>query len=384
MTEEYKNYSNHVYDLSIKRTDVPIDIEGGNINVIAATGDCYLKLNEKSQDPVNLLHVNSVKGKFKKFYISNNIQVGNYVAFIVSRPDLEFSTNITRDAFTPITLPCQNIPQHLIERVIKRPPLINTWDIRNATLRHTFIDPNQNILLQGISFNNDGSKFYISGRIQVPPANVWTGKVFEYDLGIPWDISTAAFRHSFNVNAQVPSPIDVSFNNDGTLLFILNNETNRIIKYTLSRKWDVSSATYTSTNTPPITGVFSYQFSPLGNKLYLGDFHNNLIKEYDLSVPWDITTATLKGSLNVGQFIEWPINIFISPEGLAIFVMDFIHSKMVGYRLLTAWDITTAILRHSFNFRPILTGLRDKYFRPDGKKLYIGSHSDNKTYEFDL
>ena len=386
MTEQYKNYSNHVYDLSIKRTDMPIDIEGGNINVIAATGDCYIKLNEKSQDPVNLLYVNSVKGKFKKFYISNNIQVGNYVAFIVSAPNLEFSTNITRDVFTPIILPTQNIPRHLVERVIKRPPIINIWNIRNATLLHDFIDPNHIIALRGITFNNDGSKFYISGQTPTTAGGtlVNTGKVYEYDLNVPWNISTATFRHFFEVHTQVANPRNLSFNNDGTLLFILNSDTNQIIKYTLSRKWDISSATHSTSNSFPILGVFSYHFSPTGNKIYLGDFHNNLIKEYDLNVPWDITTATLKNSFDYSQLITWANNIFLSPDGLALFIIDHLQERILSYRILSAWDISTAVYNHLFKFRNIVRIITIMYFTPDGQKMYLGSVSTDRTYEFDL
>lgn len=384
MNEEYKNYSNHVYDLSILRTDIPIDLQGGNIKVLAVTGNCYLKLNDKSQDPINLLHVNNIKGKFEKLYISNNIQVGCYVAFIVSRPDLELTTNITRDAFINIPLPTQNIPQHLIGRAIDRPAIINIWDIENAKFRHSFRDATQNIGITGLSFNNSGSKLYIAGRIQVPPTNAWTGKIFEYDLGKIWDISTATFKQSFNVNAQVNNPVSLSFNNDGTLMFILNNEINQLIKYALSINWDISTATHMTSVVAPTDNVFCTHFSPLGNKLYLGNFTTNNIMEYDLTTPWDITTAVLKNSLDISPFISWPIGIFLSPDGLKVYIIDFLLDRIIGYRLFNPWDISSGVFHQSFVFRETLTAPRMLYFRPDRKKLYLGSINTNHIYEFDL
>ena len=115
-------YSTHIYDLSIKRVDEPINLGGKSIKVIAVNGDCFIQFNNTAQDPINLLHVSNIKTEFTKFYLSNNVQVGGYVAFIIGKhPEFEITTNISRVTHESLLLPPQNIPTHLLNRVIDTP-----------------------------------------------------------------------------------------------------------------------------------------------------------------------------------------------------------------------------------------------------------------------
>ena len=84
---------------------------------------------------------------------------------------------------------------------------------------------------EGITFNNDGTKMYIVG--------LENDKVYEYALTTGFDVSTASFTDSFDVSSQDTQPNSVEFNGDGTKMFVLGNTSDGINEYTLSVAFDL-------------------------------------------------------------------------------------------------------------------------------------------------
>ena len=281
---EFK-YSTHVYDLSFERKDIPINLEGNSINVIAVTHDCYVKVNEKWEDPINLMHVGNIRTNFNKLYLSNKVNVGGYIAIIIGGCDFQLTTKIVRPEHKPLELPPQNIPPHLQGWAIDRPQIVNIWDIENAVFRRSFNFSSQTTQLRGLSFNIDGRKMYITGRNSV--TGLWVGKIFEYDLNEKWNISTATFRHSLNIGAQTTRPFGLCLNPTGNLIYCIDRDANRILKYTLSVPWDISTATLTATLSIPTGGtplndILYININSNGQKMYLVNT-DDILHEYNLN-----------------------------------------------------------------------------------------------------
>ena len=114
-------YSIHIYDLSHSRTDEPIHIKANSINVIGINGDCFIKLNNKWEDPINLLHTASIKTNFTKFYLSNKSQPNCFISIIIGKQEFELTTNIKQSSYKSLLVPPQHIPTHLINKVIDKP-----------------------------------------------------------------------------------------------------------------------------------------------------------------------------------------------------------------------------------------------------------------------
>ena len=61
--------------------------------------------------------------------------------------------------------------------------------------------------------------------------NVFVGDtikdVNEYDLSVPWDVSTASFLQVFNVTADTNSPYGLSFKLDGTKMYVIGRENDK-------------------------------------------------------------------------------------------------------------------------------------------------------------
>ena len=85
----------------------------------------------------------------------------------------------------------------------------------------------------GFTFNNDGTKMFITGHIG--------DDINEYILSTAWDVSTASFVDTFSTKSEDGDGRDVKFNQDGTKMFVLGQINISVCEYTLSTGFDVSS-----------------------------------------------------------------------------------------------------------------------------------------------
>ena len=72
----------------------------------------------------------------------------------------------------------------------------------------------------GVVFNDDGTKMYISDQSN--------NRIYEYPLSTAFDVSTAGTSSNFYHGTGVVNSL--SFDNDGTKLFILNAGYSKIIR----------------------------------------------------------------------------------------------------------------------------------------------------------
>ena len=103
------------------------------------------------------------------------------------------------------------------------------------------------VLAHDITFNNDGTKMYL---LDTGHNSIGDGGVVEYDLSIPYDTSSASF-----VNELVVSDVlslfeqDIEFDDDGTRMYVIDssnvdNANVKIAVYKLSNPYHTSSATF--------------------------------------------------------------------------------------------------------------------------------------------
>ena len=159
---------------------------------------------------------------------------------------------------------------------------------------------------RGLTFNNDGSKMYIIGT---------TGDdVNEYNLSTNFDVSTASFVDSYSFMTPTQDtnlenfPNSVKFNNDGTKMFIVGTGSANVNEFILTTAYDVSTASHET----------SFSVSSQENKPWGLDFNNDGTKMF-------ITGATGGGtgaedineySLNVGFDLSEGVN-FVQLKTLA-------------------------------------------------------------------
>ncbi|NQZ79182.1 MAG: hypothetical protein HRT61_24140, partial [Ekhidna sp.] len=79
----------------------------------------------------------------------------------------------------------------------------------------------------GVRFNLEGTKMYVVGSGE--------NSIFTYTMGTPYDISNAspAGAETLDVSGKVSNPRDLTFNADGSKLFVMNSTDDNIIQYAL-------------------------------------------------------------------------------------------------------------------------------------------------------
>ena len=99
------------------------------------------------------------------------------------------------------------------------------FNISTASFVDSFSIAAQENLPRGLAFNTDGTKMYVVGQ---------TGQdVNEYTLTTGFDVSTASYSQSFSVSSQDLYPEGIAFNTDGTKMFVSGGQGADINEYTL-------------------------------------------------------------------------------------------------------------------------------------------------------
>lgn len=261
--------------------------------------------------------------------------------------------------------------------------LSSGWDISTA-VKETGLDVSKKeTIANGISFGNFGKEFYVVGES--------TDTVYQYSLSTAYDLSTAGFTTSFYVGGRETVPQSLSFNDDGSKLYIMGGAD--ITEYSLSTPWNVSTASYVleSFNFSSITGdPREFHFKPDGAKVWIIGASADTIYEYNLTTPWDISTLTyVNKSLKILKTGETdPTGLHFSPDGKNLYFCGTVLDRVWRYRLSIPWDISTATIRKQSAYfinenEDFLSDMYDFDISSLGHKLYSIS-SGGRVYEYDL
>ena len=161
--------------------------------------------------------------------------------------------------------------------------LTTAWDIE--TLEHdTNFSISDDVQIRALAFKPDGTRVYIAQRDH--------GKVKQFDLPTPWDISSATNKvESNDFTGEENNLRNIQFSSDGTTMYLGGNGGNDINKYKLSTAWDVSTITHETSysiglQTEEMRG---FKFTANFTKLYVtGDtadigLGTNVVYEYNLA-----------------------------------------------------------------------------------------------------
>lgn len=185
---------------------------------------------------------------------------------------------------------------------------------------------------------------------------------------IPWDITTAAYRHDINVNDRERVPEAMSFSSDGTRMFVVGSVSKTVVAYLLSAAWDLSTASYEASkaiNNPTQNATWAVDamaFKPDGAKLFVSG--SGFLQEYSLSTAWDISTATHSQTTAVGVR-----GLAFKPDGTALLTASRSLTDTVTKRdLSVAWDISSASVSQQFSASVFA---EDLFLSSDGSLLFL-------------
>lgn len=194
--------------------------------------------------------------------------------------------------------------------------LSTAWDLSTRAVVQTEVVPSVTYI-EAMFFKPDGLKMYL---VDGTPDTVR-----EYDLSTAWDISTSTFLQLFDTTAQDSAPTGMYFNPDGTKLFLTGDTGAEVNEYNLLLPWNVSTCVFNQTKsisaqTTTPDGIF---FKYDGLKLYITSYSNpGKVLEYNLVEPWNISTLSFLQSITTVAANFDTFSLFFRGDGLRMFVMS--------------------------------------------------------------
>ena len=230
----------------------------------------------------------------------------------------------------------------------------------------------------GAVFNHDGTKIYV-----ISPAD---DAIFQYGLSTAYDLSTASYDNkSFSVLTQESTAYGLTVNSDTTKVYITGINTDYIYEYDLSTASDISTASYNSVsldissqdgNSRAIT------FNNDGTKLFMCGASSDSVHQYNLTTAYDLSTASYaSSSFDVSSQTAAPIGLKFNPDGTQMFIIGnsqyvYQYSLTTGYNLSTASYDSVTFYTNAFE-----TGPQDIFFSADGTKMFIPGNVLDNIYQ---
>ena len=252
---------------------------------------------------------------------------------------------------------------------------------------------NEETSVTGLSFNSDGTKMFVSGG--------QSDTIHEYSLSTAFDVSTksATADNSYSNSSNYDWTRGHTWNADGTKLFVIDNEEGthqKILEYSVATGFDLSSTVSLTTNydlVAPSGGSIPTRpkgitFNSDGTKMYIADHQTDKIHQFTLSVGYNLaSTVANSGTLDVSSQNDSPYGVEFSQDGSKVFVVGngTQGDAVYQYTLDTAWDITsTATYNGSFDLSSQDTVPADIRFNNDGTKMFIAGSTGNEIDEYTL
>ncbi len=235
----------------------------------------------------------------------------------------------------------------------------------------------------GITFNSDGTRMFIAGF----SAN----RVIQYTLSTPFDISEATFlTNSFcNIGGEALDGTNIEFNSDGTKFFLTDMGDDDVEIYSLTTAYDISTCvsqgnkSFTLDGSPNLRAI---TFSNDGKNIYLLDrASNGHVFQYSLSSPYDLSNETLVKNFSPsgGGLIANGGDvrgIKFSSDGSKMYITTGEGDTINEYSLSTPFNLAgTVTYVGSYNTSEELTQVWGITFNTDGSKMFIMDYDTDKS-----
>lgn len=234
--------------------------------------------------------------------------------------------------------------------------------------------------IEGITFNNDGSKMYTVGSSR--------DYIIEYNLSTDYDISSASYSNSFYVSTEDTAPHSIRFNNDGSKLFITGETNDSVFEYNLASNFDLSTISYSGNSysvASDDTSPEGISFNNDGTKMFIAGNQNNSIYEYTLSPAYDLTgTITLVNTFSVASQEGTPGGVVFNYDGTKMYIIGTSGDEINYYSLSSAFDTTTATFESLFKVNTQDTTPRGLAISNDGSRFFIAGSANDRIYDYSI
>ena len=218
--------------------------------------------------------------------------------------------------------------------------LTTPYDISTAIVNNTKgVSRGGSTQATQVVFNKDGTKMFIVNH--AAPKKT----VDYYSLSTAFDVSTATRDGEYSIAGQEQRANSIAFNNDGTRMVVAgvgNDSQVRIHEYSLSTGFDLSS-TVTHLNTEDLISFQNHidgvTFNYDGTKMYTINGNENKISQFKLTTPYDVSTLSLEGTFDVSSYDIAPREVAFSNDGSKMFFIGDTNDKVYEFNLSCNWSL---------------------------------------------
>jgi len=206
-------------------------------------------------------------------------------------------------------------------------------------------------------------------------------------LVVGYNLASASYdAQSFDVSGESSLPAGVTFNGNGTKMFVIGNSTDKVYSYNLSTAYDLNSVSYTqsfdvSGQTSKSTGL---TFNKDGSKMFVAGASANNVYSYNLSTAYDLNSASYNQSFDVSGQDGGPKGVTFNGDGSKMFMAGASANNVYSYKLSTAYDIGSASYNQNFDVSGEASGLRGVTFNGDGSKMFVVGEDTDSVYSYNL
>jgi len=254
------------------------------------------------------------------------------------------------------------------------------FDVSTASSSQSFSVTSEDTLPSDIAFNSDGTKMFIVG--------ISGNDINEYALTTGFDVSTASFTDSFSVTSQETSPRGLAFNNDGTKMFVVGSTGDDVNEYNLSTGFDVSTASYSqnfsvsSQDTAPTAITFNTD----GTKMFIVGGVGDAVYEYALTTGFDVSTASYSQNFSISSQEQTPTGIAFNTDGSKMFITgqdsDAVNEYTVGTNISpSGYHATHTTTSTDSTYWTDINSMTADEAAGDGSVYYAVSTDDRATWK---
>lgn len=125
--------------------------------------------------------------------------------------------------------------------------------------------------------------------------------------------------------------------------------------------------------------------SPDGLNMYVNGTTGDDVNQYTLSTAWNISTATYLQSFSTAAQDSAPVDIFFKPDGLSMYIMGNTNDTVFQYTLSSAFDVSTAsYASKSFSVTAQESVPNGLWFKPDGTVMYVIGTAADTVFQYNL
>ena len=180
-----------------------------------------------------------------------------------------------------------------------------------------------------------------------------------------------------SIGSGQANPRDFAISPDGTKLFVVGDDNDRVAQFTLSTAFDLTSGSYDSVyfdTTAKETNPRVTKFSNDGLKMFVAGFASDKVHQYSLSSAFDLSsTPTFVYSLTPSASNN-PDAMCFNEDGTRFFLLQAGNDTIYQYNLSTAFDLSTAVYSNlSFYTGSQTTNPKAIAFNNNGSKMFVST-----------